>query len=114
MPPEKKDLALLLDMLDSARAVIDMTGQMSFLEFCQDRRTRRAVEREIEIIGEAARRVSDPCRNLLPEIPWGKIVAQRHVLAHEYGEIQEELIWRVAVQHLPELIRQLEESGLVG
>ncbi len=44
----------------------------------------------------------------------GKIVAQRHVLAHEYGEIQEELIWRVAVQHLPELIRQLEESGLVG
>jgi len=72
MPPEKKDLALLLDMLDSARAVIGMTWQMSFSEFCQDRRTRRAVEREIEIIGEAARRVSDPCRNLLPEIQWGR------------------------------------------
>ena len=107
MPPEKQDLALLLDMLDSAQALMQMVAGMSYEAYCGDRKTRRAVEREIEIIGEAARGVSDACRATMPEIPWKKIVAQRHILAHEYGEVQEELVWRVAVQHIPDLVRQL-------
>jgi uncharacterized protein with HEPN domain len=68
--------------------------------------------RLIEIIGEAARQVSSQCQNDHPLIPWQKIVAQRHVIAHEYGEIEPELIWRVATVHIPALIRHLEP--LVG
>ena len=43
-----------------------------------------------------------------PEIPWQSIIAQRHVLAHEYGDIRQDLIWRVATEHIPILIAQLE------
>lgn len=42
------------------------------------------------------------------DIPWRPIQAQRHVLAHDYGEIKHERVWRVATAHIPELIRQLE------
>jgi len=67
-----------------------------------------AVERLIEIIGEACRKVSVQTRNQHPEIPWAGIQAQRHVLAHEYGWIDYDKIWRVATIHVPALVRQLE------
>lgn len=95
-------------MLDSSGAVCDMVRGMSFHQYQQDRRTRRAIEREIEIIGEAARNISDAFKAAHPEIPWVKIMSQRHRIAHEYGEIQDEVLWRVATFHVPELIPQLE------
>jgi uncharacterized protein with HEPN domain len=67
------------------------------------------VERQIEIIGEAARKVSDPFKAAHPEIPWRKIIAQRHVLAHEYGDVDPRLVWRVASVHIPALHAQLRE-----
>jgi uncharacterized protein with HEPN domain len=108
MRPETQDQALLLDMLDSARAVVQMVSGMTYEVYAADRRTRRAVEREVEIIGEAARKVSQTFQDSHPEIPWRKIMGQRHKLAHEYGEIEDAVLWRVATFHVPELIAQLE------
>jgi uncharacterized protein with HEPN domain len=104
MPRETEDQALLLDMVDSARSVVEMIAGMTFDHYVNDRRTRRAVEREVEIIGEAARAVSDGFQQAHPDIPWRKIIGQRHKLDHEYGEIQDEILWRVATIHAPELI----------
>ena len=108
MRPELHDQALLLDMLDSAKAVVEMASGLTEAGYAADRRTRRAVEREIEIIGEAARKVSQAFQDAHPQVPWRKIMAQRHKLAHEYAEIQDEIVWRVATVHIPELIAQLE------
>ena len=108
MRNELNDIALLYDMLDSARAVRDMIEGMTQEQYKDDRRTRRAVEREVEIIGEAARKVSPSFMKNHPEIPWRKIVGQRHKLAHEYGEIQDEILYKVATFHIPELISRLE------
>jgi uncharacterized protein with HEPN domain len=69
---------------------------------------RSAVERQIEIIGEAARGISDTFKAAPPQIPWRPIMAQRHRLAHEYGEIDDSLIWKVATVHVPALIPQIE------
>jgi uncharacterized protein with HEPN domain len=77
-------------------------------DYLRDEDMRLAIERRIEIIGEAARRVSEGFQNAHPEIPWAKIVAQRHVLAHEYGEIQDDIVWKVATVSVPELISRLE------
>ncbi len=85
-----------------------MVSGMNFEMYAADRRTRRAVEREIEIIGEAARKVTLPFQEAHPEIPWRKIIAQRHILAHEYGEVQDELLWKVATVHIPELLALLQ------
>jgi uncharacterized protein with HEPN domain len=108
MPREIEDQALLLDTLDSARAVREMVAGMDLQTYAGDRRTRRAVEREVEMIGEAARKVSESFRLAHPQIPWRKIMGQRHRLAHEYGEIEDEILWRVATVHIPELIILLD------
>jgi len=108
MPRDLEDQALLLDMLDSARAIAEMVRGMRYHQYTDDRRTRRAVEREVEIIGEAARSVSNAFQAAHPEIPWRKIIAQRPKLAHDYGDIQDEILWRVATTHIPELIAALE------
>ena len=70
-----------------------------------------ATERRIEIIGEAARRVSSSFREAHPEIPWREIVDQRNVLIHSYDEIEEERIWRLVTEEIPLLIEQL--TGLI-
>jgi uncharacterized protein with HEPN domain len=107
MPPEKGDAAHLWDMLDAALAVRDFTTGRTFHDYQHDRMLRRAVERSVEIIGEAAGRVSESLKAAHPEIPWRRVIAQRHVIAHEYGELEDELIWRVAAHHVPELISAL-------
>jgi uncharacterized protein with HEPN domain len=94
-------------MLTAARAVQMFVKDCTFEEYLADLMLRSAVERQLEIIGEAARRVSKPFQDAHCEIPWRPMQAQRHVLAHEYGEIKHERIWRVATVHVPELIKQL-------
>lgn len=87
MQPNKEDMARLWDMLDAARAAMQFTGDKRFEEFLADRMVRNAVERNLEIIGEAARCISQAFRDAHPEIPWRAIIALRNVLSHEYGEI---------------------------
>ena len=88
--------------------VVDFTRGRMLADYESDLLLRSAVERQIEIIGEAARRVSKEFQVAHSEIPWRPIQAQRHVLAHDYGEIKHERVWRVAETHVPELIVLLE------
>jgi len=69
---------------------------------------RGAVERHVAIIGEAANKVSAGFQSSHPEIPWRKVINQRNVLVHDYGEIKHELLWRVATERITELIQLLE------
>ncbi|MGE5612070.1 MAG: DUF86 domain-containing protein [Bacillota bacterium] len=108
MPPEERDAAYLWDMLDAAKTVRSMIEGVAFDGYVRNRMLRLAVERAIEIIGEAACHVSPGFRQSHPDILWRGIMAQRHVLAHEYGDIDHELIWRVATVHIPDLIAKLE------
>lgn len=108
MRREKSDPVYLWDMLDAAQAVVEFTARRSFNDYLKDRMLRAAVERSVEIMGEAERQISSEFQALHPEIPWRKIIVQRHVLAHEYGEIRHDLIWRVATVHVPALITQLK------
>jgi uncharacterized protein with HEPN domain len=108
MPREQSDVSYLWDMLEYSRSVREMVQGRTYEEYLRDRQFRWAVERCIELIGESARNVSRACQDSQPHIPWQKIVAQRHVLAHEYGEIKHERIWVVATAHVPALIAQLE------
>lgn len=108
MPPDPRDPKYLWDMLDSARTVVHITGGNSYDDYLKNRMMQLACERAIEIIGEAARCVSKDFQLAHPEIPWRPIIAQRHVLAHDYGEIKHDRIWRVVTTHIPALIKQLE------
>lgn len=109
MRPDERDAAYIWDMLDSARTLFGFVGGISFYDYSRDKKLQLAVERALEIIGEAGRRVSEKYRQTHSEIPWQSIIAQRNVLAHEYGEIKHELIWKVATIRIPELISLLEK-----
>ena len=108
MRPSESDRAHLWDMIDSARAVCGFIEGVGLDDYLKDRMRQRAVEREVEIIGEAARRVSDAFREAHPEIPWRVIIALRYVLAHEYGAIRQERMWALATVRMRELIAVLE------
>ena len=88
MPPEDADAAYLWDIIDAGQAITAFIAGKTFAECEADRMLRRAVEREVEIIGEAARHLSTAFQENHPEVPWRRIVAQRHVIAHEYGDIK--------------------------
>lgn len=103
-----EDAAWLMDMLSASRAVQAFVAGRTFEEYIADLFFRSAVERQIEIIGEAARGLSEAFRDAHPEILWRPIMAQRHRLAHEYGEIDDTIIWAVASIHVPKLIVQIE------
>jgi uncharacterized protein with HEPN domain len=107
MRDERDDIAWLWDMLQACRHVETFVSGKTFADFEDSLLLRSAVERQIEIVGEAARHVSPEFQADHPEIAWRPIKAQRHVLAHDYGEIRYDLIWRVATRHVPELIALL-------
>ena len=112
MRPDTRDMARLWDMLDAARTAIAFTRNLRFEDFLQDRKTRNAVERNLEIIGEAARCVSMETRHSFPDIPWRSMIGLRNVLAHEYGEIRYEILWAIVQDKLGPLIRRLEGMGV--
>jgi uncharacterized protein with HEPN domain len=107
MPHEQRDESYLWDMLESARAILEFTRKATLEEYCENRLLRLAVERALEIIGEAASHISSPFRAAHPEIPWRQIIGQRNVLIHEYGEVDDERIWNLVAHQIPKLIEQL-------
>jgi uncharacterized protein with HEPN domain len=109
MQPDQRDAAYLWDMLDAAQTVEQLSSGLDFFQYSNDRRTQLAVERSLEIIGEAARRVSDSFQNSHPEIPWRQIIGQRNVLIHEYGEVKQERIWKVVKENIPQLVDMLKK-----
>ena len=108
MRPDTSDESYLWDMLDAALAIRQFVVGKNFRDYTSDRLLRGAVERHIEIMGEAAKNISKDFREKHPEVPWSKIISQRNVLAHEYGEIKHERIWAVATVHLLELIEKIQ------
>lgn len=109
MKPKERDAAYLWDMQQAAQEVESMLAGKTLAQFLDDRVLLRAIERGIEIIGEAARRVSPDYAAAHPEIPWRQIIGQRNILAHEYGQIDHELLYKTAAEDIPRLIRQIEK-----
>lgn len=112
MPLDVNNAARLWDMLDAARAIVQFTSGQSFENYKADRKTRNAVERNLEIIGEAARHVSDEVRNRFSGIPWMSVIGLRNIIAHEYGEILHEKVWNICINRMPAVIEQLELAGI--
>ena len=111
MSPEERDNAYLWDMREAARDCEDFVSDSSYDEFCANRMMHSAVERRLEILGEAAGKVSDSFQSSHPEIPWKEIKGIRLVLAHRYGDINLHELWQAVKRDLPSLIEQLD--GLI-
>ncbi|MDH4201440.1 MAG: DUF86 domain-containing protein [Phycisphaerae bacterium] len=107
MLPEQRDAAYLWDILQAAQEITHFVENMIFYEFENNKMARYAVERQLLVIGEAANHISESFKTEHSHIPWKSIIAQRNILAHEYGEILVERIWVVATEKIPELISDI-------
>lgn len=109
MRPENRDSAYVWDMLQVVEEIEEMIGDHDLAAFLSNRTLMRAIERNLEIIGEVARRTSDEFRATHANIPWRQIIGQRNILAHEYGQIDHELLFRTASEDVPELAEVLRK-----
>ncbi|HUT28780.1 MAG TPA: DUF86 domain-containing protein [Sedimentisphaerales bacterium] len=103
-----RDDAYLLDMLLAARKVGEFTRDVSWERFQADELMQNAVMRQIQIIGEAARKVSPEYQKQHPEIAWQQVIGMRNRLVHEYFRIIPERVWDVVERDIPELVRVIE------
>jgi len=102
-----RDPGLVLEMLLAAREVVDLTPGLTREQLELDRRSQLAVLHLIQIVGEAARSISDSYKHTHPEIPWPQIVGMRHWLVHDYTRVNLDLVFSVVTNDIPELIAKL-------
>src|SRR5215472_1014 len=108
MRPEERDPGLLWDIRDYGQAAMQMVAEMDYPEFLGNRFIRLALERSLEVMGEAARQVSPEFKASHAEIPWRSMLGQRNIIAHEYGEIEPAELWRSATESIPSLMPVLD------
>lgn len=109
MRPEERDAAYLWDMLQAARDASAIVAGIDEQQLQRDRMRMLAIERGMELIGEAARRVSSSFREKHPQIPWKEMIGLRNILAHEYGRVDHAQLYATAMKDVPVLIAALEQ-----
>jgi uncharacterized protein with HEPN domain len=104
----ERDTALLLDILLAARDAQQFVAGIDQGEFAASRLHQNAVIRSLEVIGEAAGKISPVTRAKLPQIPWREIIGLRHRLIHNYADVRLDLVWSIVQTRLAPLISDLE------
>jgi uncharacterized protein with HEPN domain len=107
----RSDRERLFDILDAIER-IEAQAARGRATFAGDELAQNAVIRWVEIIGEAARGLSEELRQAHPEVPWRQMIAMRNVLIHGYFDIDVDLVWSVAQNDLPKLGAQVR--AIVG
>lgn len=94
--------------LEAIRHIQSFTANLAFEAYLEDVLIRSAVERQFEILGEAARRVSEGFRQIHPQIDWQRIIGLRNIVIHRYDEVNQDVVWAIINSELSPLQTQLE------
>lgn len=105
----QRDKEYLTDILESCKLVISHTSNITKDEFLIDVKCQDAVIRRFEIIGEAARRISDELKNECPEIPWFEMTGMRNAMIHEYDDVDMVIVWETVKKDIPALVIAIEK-----
>lgn len=97
-------------MLAEARYLREMTKTNEFDEFLEDPTLRRATERSLEILGEAAKAVPPAVRRRWPDLPWSDMARMRDLLAHASTRVDPAILWKTAEEDAASLVGALTAS----
>ena len=106
----RDDTTRLRHMLDHAVEAVEMIRGRVRDDLDADRKLNLALVRLVEIVGEAAARVSEAERKRVPQIPWEDIIGMRNRVVHGYDEVDFDILWDVVELHLPPLIIELRQA----
>jgi len=96
-----EDREYLLHVQRAIREIAEHTAGMSREAYEADSKTQRAVERNLQIIGEAVHRLSDGFKQGNPEIEWDEVYATRNVVVHHYFGVDNAIVWDILLEDLP-------------
>jgi len=99
----------ITDILEAVQDSLEITRDMDYEAFCQDKKTMKAVLYNLAVIGEAARKVPEEVTNRNPGIPWREMGDMRNVVIHEYFGVDTKILWETIKNELPLIL-----SGLKG
>ena len=105
----KTPLLFVMDILESIEKIEKYRKAMTYDEFIKDDKTKDAVVRNLEIIGEAANSIPESIREQYPEIPWRSVTDMRNKLIHEYFGVSYLIVWETIEQDLPLMKEKMEE-----
>jgi uncharacterized protein with HEPN domain len=103
-----RDNEIILDIVRSARLILEFTKDMDLETFSKDLKTQSSVLYQIVILGEAVNRLSSEFSNKYPQIPITSIRGMRNRVVHEYNEVDVEILWQVTQSNIPDLLKQVE------
>ncbi len=103
-----RDLDYLNDINIAGLAATEFLGGASLDAFLDDPKTQAACMRQLEIIGEAVKRLSDQTKNAYPNVPWREWAGMRDILIHAYDRIDPEEVWNTLINDLPNLLDALQ------
>jgi len=106
---EADQLGRLRDILEAARLIARYISDTTEDGFRADIQKQDAVVRRIEIIGEAAAHLSEATRQAVPELPFRKMRGMRNIVAHDYANVDLNIVWQVANVHVVEVSAALEK-----
>lgn len=105
---QRDDNVYLRHIMDVAREIASQLEGRTRSEFDYDTNYRYALTYRVQIIGEAASQLSSTFRDTHPEIPWHRVIGMRHRIVHDYMNINEDILWEVVTESVPELVEHLE------
>ncbi len=108
MQLEERDLACFIDIVECIIDIMQFTEGVSFSEFENDKMRKLAVERQLEVLGQAATGILKITQEQYPFLPWSRMIGLRNKLAHDYGEILAKRIWDISKRSIPELLEDLK------
>jgi uncharacterized protein with HEPN domain len=106
--PEERDAAYVWDIVEAARRARAFVAGMSQTDFERDPKTYFAVIAQFQIIGEAAKRASEPFQQEHPEVPWSDMARMRDWLIHHYDQVKLDVVWDTLARDVPILLTALE------
>lgn len=106
---QKSDIIRLRHMFDAAKEAASFIQEEERASLDEDRKLVLALMKSIEIIGEAATKITKECQKDLSQIPWPNIIGMRNRLIHAYFDINLEILWKTVTEDLPGLIDELKK-----
>ena len=105
---KRSDADIIQDIKECIVRIISYTKNMEFGVFANDFKTQDAVIRNVEIIGEAVKILSNNLKSNYSDIPWSDIAGTRDKLIHDYFGVNIDIVWSIAKDEIPKLEQQLE------
>jgi uncharacterized protein with HEPN domain len=104
-----RDASLYLaDIQEACEKVLRFTAGMNYKDFVHDDLHFDAVVRNLEIIGEAVKNLSEELRQKYPNVKWRKIAGFRDIVAHNYFGVSDEIVWDVVENEIPPLLEKVK------